>query len=59
MNRKNWPQQRRTGISSSDAAAACGRDPRQSAYEMYMEKTREVPHEVPPPKNGEDSEAQS
>jgi hypothetical protein len=24
-----------------------------------MEKTREVPHEVPPPKNGEDSEAQS
>jgi putative phage-type endonuclease len=47
MDRETWLQERRTGIGGSDAAAACDLDPYVSAYELYLDKTGEVPRDMP------------
>lgn len=39
MSRDDWLEVRRTGIGSSDAAAAVGLNPYQSQLELWMEKT--------------------
>lgn len=39
LDREDWLQVRKTGIGSSDAAAAVGLNPYQSMLELWMEKT--------------------
>jgi putative phage-type endonuclease len=39
MGREDWLEVRRTGIGSSDAAAAIGLNPYQSQLELWMQKT--------------------
>ncbi|MBB2775753.1 UNVERIFIED_ORG: putative phage-type endonuclease [Comamonas terrigena] len=39
MEREDWLEVRRTGIGSSDAAAAIGLNPYQSQLELWMQKT--------------------
>jgi hypothetical protein len=39
LERDDWLEVRRTGIGSSDAAAAIGLNPYQSQLELWMQKT--------------------
>lgn len=42
LERDDWLEVRRTGIGSSDAAAAIGLNPYQSQLELWMQKTGKV-----------------
>jgi putative phage-type endonuclease len=44
MNRDDWLEVRKTGIGSSDAAAAVGLNPYMSALELYLIKTGQDEH---------------
>lgn len=44
MNRDDWLEVRKTGIGSSDAAAAAGLNPYMSALELYLIKTGQDEH---------------
>lgn len=43
MDRAEWLDLRRKGIGGSDAAAICGLDRWRSAFEVYLDKTGELP----------------
>jgi putative phage-type endonuclease len=46
-SREQWLAERRTGIGGSDAAASLGLDPYRSMTELYLDKTGQVPAEMP------------
>ena len=44
---KNWLAERRKGLFSTDAAAICGRSPWRTAWEVFLDKTGQLPDEPP------------
>ena len=55
LARVEWLQVRKSGIGSSDAAAAVGLNPYKSQLELWLEKTGQDQHLVKPDPNDEDS----
>lgn len=43
-NRENWLTARRTGIGGSDVASVLGLNPWRTPYDLWMDKTGQVPH---------------
>ena len=52
LDREEWLQVRKTGIGSSDAAAAIGLCPYKSQLELWLEKTGRAPAVVAEPEDG-------
>lgn len=46
-SREAWLAERRKGLFSSDAAAICGRSPWRTAWEVFLDKTGQLPESEP------------